>query len=220
MPADKGFIYILTNPSFPEYVKIGYADNVEERVDRLNKTECTPFAFRIYATYEVSGRLKDIPLHDLIDSLNGGLRSRDEINGKIRTREFYALSPEEAYEILYKIAKINGLEGNLKKYKMSKEEEQDIADAEEIKELALNRHHFKEVDFSSSITGHKYHGKTGSDGTLCIIDVDEGKEVPNRNKPSKKEIVGQAIVDLGGSIEKDDTLYQRYHRLTKMILGE
>ena len=25
----KGVIYILTNPSFPEYVKIGYADNVE-----------------------------------------------------------------------------------------------------------------------------------------------------------------------------------------------
>ena len=27
-----GYIYILTNPSFPEYVKIGYADNVEKRL--------------------------------------------------------------------------------------------------------------------------------------------------------------------------------------------
>lgn len=26
----KGVIYILTNPSFPEYVKIGYADDVEK----------------------------------------------------------------------------------------------------------------------------------------------------------------------------------------------
>ena len=25
----KGVIYILTNPSFPDYVKIGYADNME-----------------------------------------------------------------------------------------------------------------------------------------------------------------------------------------------
>lgn len=220
MPADKGFIYILTNPSFPDYVKIGYADDVDKRVDELNRSECTPFGFRVYATYEVSGRLKDIPLHDLIDSLNGGLRSRDEINGKIRVREFYALSPEEAYSILLKIAKINGLEHKLIKRTATKEQLQDEADAEEIKELALNRHHFREIDFTSSATGHHYHGKTGSDGTLCIIDVDEGKEVPNRNKPSKKEIVGQAIVDLGGSIEKDDTLYQRYHRLTKMILGE
>ena len=27
----KGVIYILTNPSFPDYVKIGYADNMENR---------------------------------------------------------------------------------------------------------------------------------------------------------------------------------------------
>lgn len=25
----KGVIYILTNPSFPEYVKIGYEDNID-----------------------------------------------------------------------------------------------------------------------------------------------------------------------------------------------
>ena len=30
-----GVIYILTNPSFPEYIKIGYADNVEERVKEI-----------------------------------------------------------------------------------------------------------------------------------------------------------------------------------------
>jgi hypothetical protein len=27
-----GAVYILTNPSFPEYVKIGYADDVDARV--------------------------------------------------------------------------------------------------------------------------------------------------------------------------------------------
>ena len=31
-----GVIYILTNPSFPEYVKIGYADDVKARVKSLN----------------------------------------------------------------------------------------------------------------------------------------------------------------------------------------
>ena len=46
----KGAIYILTNPSFKEYVKIGYADDVEKRLQQLNRSECTPFAFRIYAT--------------------------------------------------------------------------------------------------------------------------------------------------------------------------
>ena len=49
----KGVIYILTNPSFPEYVKIGYADDVEKRLSQLNRSECIPFAFRIYGVYEV-----------------------------------------------------------------------------------------------------------------------------------------------------------------------
>ena len=50
---NKGVIYILTNPSFPEYVKIGYADDVKKRLQQLNRSECIPFAFRIYATYGV-----------------------------------------------------------------------------------------------------------------------------------------------------------------------
>lgn len=29
---NKGVIYILTNPSFPEYVKIGYADDIDKRL--------------------------------------------------------------------------------------------------------------------------------------------------------------------------------------------
>lgn len=34
--ANEGYIYILTNPSFPNYVKLGYADDVEKRVKELN----------------------------------------------------------------------------------------------------------------------------------------------------------------------------------------
>ena len=54
MEENKGVIYILTNPSFPEYVNIGYADDVKKRLAQLNRSECVPFAFRVYATYEVS----------------------------------------------------------------------------------------------------------------------------------------------------------------------
>ena len=63
-----GVIYILTNPSFPEYVKIGYADDVNKRLAQLNKSECIPFAFRVYATYDVSSRLSDLKIHEIIDS--------------------------------------------------------------------------------------------------------------------------------------------------------
>ena len=70
MSNDKlGYIYILTNPSFPQYVKIGYADDVNKRLEQLNRSECIPFAFRLYAYYKVSSRLTDIKLHNLIDKL-------------------------------------------------------------------------------------------------------------------------------------------------------
>ena len=92
----KGCIYILTNPSFPTYVKIGYADDVNARVRQLNRTECTPFAFRVYATYAVNARLTDMKLHDIIDKLNPELRSIDNVNGKKRVREFYAMTAEDA----------------------------------------------------------------------------------------------------------------------------
>ena len=65
MSDTKGYIYILTNPSFPQYVKIGYADNVEKRLDQLNRSECIPFAFRVYATYEVQSRLSDLKVHSI-----------------------------------------------------------------------------------------------------------------------------------------------------------
>ena len=115
----KGYIYILTNPSFRDWVKIGYADNVEERVKQLNSTECTPFAFRVYATYEVNTRLMDKKIHTIIDKLNRNLRSIDEYNGQRRIREFFAISPEDAFSIFEAMAEINDCPERLKKWEAS-----------------------------------------------------------------------------------------------------
>lgn len=135
METKEGYIYILTNPSFPPYVKIGYADNVEKRVKELNRTECTPFGFRIYAKYKVNSRLKDKNLHSLIDLLNPTLRSIDNIDGTIRTREFYAITPEDAYKVLYAVASINGHECNLELVEKTKEEKkvEEFASSIEVK---------------------------------------------------------------------------------------
>ena len=46
-----GVINILTNSSFPEYVRIGYADDIGKRLQQLDRSECIPFAFRVFATY-------------------------------------------------------------------------------------------------------------------------------------------------------------------------
>lgn len=128
-----GYIYILTNPSFPQYVKIGYADDVKSRLTQLNRSECLPFAFRVYATYEVSARLTDMKIHDVIDKLNPNLRSIDNVDGKKRVREFYAMSKEDAYSLLEAIAEINGLEKNLKLWSQTAKEkaEEEVAEAVE-----------------------------------------------------------------------------------------
>ena len=114
MSDKKGVIYILTNPSFPDYVKIGYADDIDKRLKQLNRSECIPFAFRVYATYEVTSRLSDLKLHEIIDKLNLDLRSIDDFNGQKRIREFYAMKPEEAYAILEAMAEIHDCKENLK----------------------------------------------------------------------------------------------------------
>ena len=80
----KGVIYVLTNPSFPDYVKIGYADDIDKRLKQLNRSECIPFAFRVYATYEVNSRLSDLKLHAIIDKLSPELRYKLSTDGEIK----------------------------------------------------------------------------------------------------------------------------------------
>ena len=134
-----GYIYILTNPSFKEYVKIGYAYDVKERLKQLNRSECIPFAFRIYATYEVDSRLSDIKIHSIIDKLNPNLRSIDTFEGKERKREFYAMSPEDAYSILEAIAEINWRKDKLKKYNLTETEQNEEKIANEVEEESIER---------------------------------------------------------------------------------
>lgn len=192
----QGVIYILTNPSFPDYVKIGYADDVNKRLKELNRSECIPFAFRLYAYYEVPQRLTDKKLHELIDMINPDLRAIEEFDGKKRTREFYNMTSEKAYKILQAIAQINGLEDNLHKIKPSEKDLKEEETAEENRILATNRHHFKNIEFTSSLTGHTYRSSTNEKGTLSIFDVTVGEEVPNNANPSKREIVRVALSDL------------------------
>ena len=212
----QGVIYILTNPSFPDYVKIGYADDVNKRLKELNRSECIPFAFRLYAYYEVPQRLTDKKLHELIDMINPDLRAIEEFDGKRGTREFYNMTSEKAYKILQAIAQINGLEDNLHKVKPSEKDLEEEETAEENRILATNRHHFKNIEFTSSLTGHTYRSSTNEKGTLSIFDVTVGEEVPNNANPSKREIVRVALTDLTKN-EEEGTLYQLIHRLEKLL---
>lgn len=132
----QGVIYILTNPSFPEYVKIGYANDIEKRLKQLNRSEAIPFAFRVYAVYEVTSRLTDVELHRLIDKLNPDLRAIETFDGKERVKEFYAMSAEDAYTLLECIAKITGTENRLQRLTPEGHEIVDEQIAEEVRDNA------------------------------------------------------------------------------------
>lgn len=217
---EKGVIYILTNPSFPEYVKIGYADDVNERLKTLNISPAIPFAFRVYATYEVDHKLEDKKVHKLIDTINPELTSVENINGKIRKREFYQMSKEQAYTLFECIAEISGTKDRLHLIKATENDIKEEQEASEIRDMELNRHHFKDIEFHSSLTNKYYYTKTNSQGTLSIFEKETNTEVPNNSNPSKKQIVLQALKDLGENVDNGLTLYQLEHRLEKKIYSK
>lgn len=114
----QGFIYIMTNPCLKDMVKIGYAANVETRRKQLSTT-ALPYEYEVYATYETKGNLEDKKLHALIDRLNPELRVS-------KNREFFLMTPEEAYSLLESIAIISGSANKLSKIKKTKEPTQKI----------------------------------------------------------------------------------------------
>ena len=107
-----GYIYIMTNPALQDMVKIGYATDVETRRQQLSTT-ALPYEYEVYATYETSGNLEDKKLHKMIDNLNPDLRVS-------KNREFFVMSPEDAYELLEAIAVISGSQDKLKRVKVAK----------------------------------------------------------------------------------------------------
>ncbi len=101
-----GYIYVLTNESFhrDNWIKIGYAEDVERRVKELSNTS-VPLPYEVYCTYEIpriqGTKDPDKLLHDLISKLNPDLRISPN-------REFFEMMPWDAYDMLYAIAQMHG----------------------------------------------------------------------------------------------------------------
>ena len=176
--------YILTNPSFKEYIKIGYAADVKQRLDTLNRNPGLPFAFRVYATYEVDSALSDKKLHSILDTLRPDLRSMEEIDGKKRIREFYAMPPEDAYAILEAIAEINGYADRLKKWVATEAEQK----AEELTQEISEQHQERLAPFAFSIC----HIAVGEQIEFCCAG--------NRNSGTICEVVDDKRVKYNGEI--------------------
>ncbi len=114
MANDKtGYIYVLTNESFhrDNWVKIGYAEDVDKRVKELSNTS-VPLPYEVYCTYEIPRihgvKDPDKLLHDLITKLNPSLRISPN-------REFFEMLPLDAYDMLHAIAQMHDRTDKLKK---------------------------------------------------------------------------------------------------------
>lgn len=98
---EKGYVYILTNPSFREdWVKIGKSSRpVDIRSKELDNT-AVPLPFEIYATVKSSEySYIESSLHEILTDL---------ADKRIRkNREFFNIKPEEAFRYLKLIAKMD-----------------------------------------------------------------------------------------------------------------
>lgn len=89
-------VYILTNESMPDTIKIGITDNLERRVKELDNTS-TPLPFECYYAVEVeNANIIEKKIHEGLD------------DKRIRqNREFFNTTPEQAKAIL-EIAEVMG----------------------------------------------------------------------------------------------------------------
>ena len=87
-------VYILTNQSMPDTIKIGITDNLERRMRELDNTS-TPLPFECYYAVEVEDA-RDI--ERLLHQAFGDLRVNN-------SREFFRMSPENARILLERFGK-------------------------------------------------------------------------------------------------------------------
>ena len=116
--------------------------------------------------------LSDKKLHSILDKLNPELRSKEEIDGKKRVREFYAMTPEDAYAILEAIAEINGYTHRLKKWNATAAEK-----IEETEQLVMHiKDAMEEQNSGSQQIGEALHimNDTTSEVKAASHEMSEG----------------------------------------------
>lgn len=87
-------VYLLTNPTMPDLVKIGRTKDLEERLRQLSTHSGVPVPFECFYACEVADSVKDEKaLHDAFGD--------HRINSR---REFFRLNPDRAVAILELVA--------------------------------------------------------------------------------------------------------------------
>ena len=96
-----GVLYVLTNQAFPDYIRVGFAEDAEAAVKQLNSTNPASFPYRLFCTYAVEAVRADVLFRNLLSCISPS------------TTDFYNIPPEEVYALLTMMAKLHGCEDRL-----------------------------------------------------------------------------------------------------------
>jgi hypothetical protein len=169
--AEKGIVYILTNPCLDGWVKIGMSekDDIQDRLAELNNPSNIPLSFRAYAIYRVESPLTvEKGIQNLIDTIDDSLRSIEKKdNGRERRREFYRISPEKTFQIFKQVAELRGDEKFLEMIEPT-EEDQKVDDIIQQRKPKLN---LKSIGIPNGTTLTFVNDET----VTCIADVETNK---------------------------------------------
>lgn len=98
MDNEYGYVYILTNPSMPEYVKIGSTKDLKQRLNQLDTTGVA-MPFEPYFTVGTEKyKILEKVMHRELDKLTD-TRARNN-------REFFKIRPEDAKDLLLNVSEL------------------------------------------------------------------------------------------------------------------
>ena len=156
-------VYILTNESMPDTIKIGITDNLERRIKELDNTS-TPLPFECYYAVEVENASSiEKKLHEGLD------------DKRVRqNREFFNTTPEQAKALL-EVAEIMGGK-NVTPKEVIAETEQDKQALDKAKKTSKRINYFEILNLEIGTVLHF------SKDESITCEVAENNKVKFRNK--------------------------------------
>lgn len=139
----RGFVYILANPCFPKWLKIGRAKDWRERIRTLNTA--VPEDFSPVATLETERmELVESGIHRMLKISHGDRAAK---------KEFFRLEHKKAVDTLLEVALLRGEAGGLVEYLNGEPHKRHTADGEPYKLPCPISKEFKAATFHTVKAG-------------------------------------------------------------------
>ena len=189
------YVYILTNPAMPEWVKVGKSNNIPRRINDLNCT-AVPLPFECYAALKVPA--------DCVYGVEKGLQTFLGFSYQ-KEKEFFRTSPDEVLKY-FKNAKL--MNPSFEIIKGDKLEEESEAEKKRTKQTTFA---LCSVPLGSQLVF------TRDSSVVCEV-LDDKNKVKYKNKTYSisalaSELLGYNVNGYVYFMFEDETLWNRRQRL-------